>query len=96
MSLGMAPTVNDTGQVTQMLFGNVRAVSEEDSLIKACCHKTAEGIGMLSEREQVIGAYGDPSGTRSESVMEEMQYRQLGVIFNLQNGKAIHICLFCQ
>ena len=93
MSLGMAFTVNDRGRITQMLFGRVCAEAEDDALITACRYKTPEGIGMLSGREQIIAAYGEPSSARPQGEMEELQYRELGMILTLRNGKLFHINL---
>ncbi len=93
MSLGMAFTVNDRGQINTMLFGNVCAASEEDSLIKSCKNKTSEGIGMLSGRGEIIAAYGEPSSARPQAEIEELQYRELGMILTLRNGKVFHMCL---
>jgi len=95
MSLGMAITVNKSNQVNQVLFGNVCASSHEDALIQACRFKTAEGIGMLSTREAITAVYGQPSGSRCESAVEEMQYRELGAVFTLRNNRLVHINLGC-
>jgi hypothetical protein len=93
MSLGMAITVDKSNKVNQILFGNVCASSHEDSLIQACRFKTAEGIGMLSTDEEIRAAYGEPSGLRGESEVEELQYRELGTIFTLRNSRLVHISI---
>jgi RNA polymerase sigma factor (sigma-70 family) len=54
--------------------------------------RTKEGIGMLSTRDNVIKAFGQPTSAQPwNDGQQQLKYNQLGLTFVLESGKVIHI-----
>jgi len=69
--------------------------SNADSpLVKNCKYRTSKRIGMGSTRQEIIGAYGQPSYSRnypdgSGTVM--LEYKQISSSFTIRDGKVVHM-----
>jgi hypothetical protein len=88
-SIGIAILIDKKGKINSFLFGNSSG-SPNDSLVQACQFKTAEGIGMMSNRAEIITAYGDPSASQNLSTnIEELQYKNIGARFVLNNDSLV-------
>jgi hypothetical protein len=90
--LGLAVRSGPDGKLETVMCGDVVGVN--GPFVKAFNGRTKEGLGMLSSREEVVKALGEPSATKKlTSGMEWLQYDALGMAFTLEGGKVHHIIL---
>jgi hypothetical protein len=88
--LGLAVKSGADGKVESVMCGDV--VGLNGPFVKAFNGRTKEGLGMLSSREEIVKALGEPSATKKlPSGMEWLQYDALGMAFTLEGGKVHHI-----
>ena len=88
--LGFAVVPDSNGVVSIVMCGDVTGIN--GPFVKAFTGRTKKGIGMLSTRDELLKAYGEP--TESEKFpgsLESMKYPQLGITFTLERGKVHHI-----
>jgi len=88
--LGFAVVPDSNGVVSIVMCGDVTGI--HGPFVKAFTGRTKEGIGMLSTRDELLKAYGEP--TESEKFpggLESMNYPPLGMTFTLERGKVHHI-----
>jgi hypothetical protein len=81
----------DTNGIVQVVMcGDVTGIN--GPLVKAFTGRTREGIGMKSTREEVIKAFGEPSGTeRFPGAIESLNYDRLGLTLTLESAKVHHL-----
>ena len=87
---GFAVLPDSNAVVNIVMCGDVTGV--HGPFVKAFTGRTKEGVGMLSTRDELLKAYGEP--TESEKFpggLESMRYPQLGMTFTLERGKVHHI-----
>lgn len=66
--------------------------SKPDSpLIKHCKCKTTKGIGMGSTKQQIIAAYGEPSGILLQNGLTMMLYKKVAMNFALRDDKVVYM-----
>jgi len=88
--LGFAVLPDSNGMVSIVMCGDVTGI--HGPFVKAFTGRTREGIGMLSTRDDLLKAYGEP--TESEKFrggLESMRYQGLGITYTLEHGKVHHI-----
>src|SRR6266853_3880531 len=88
--LGFAVVPDSNGVVSIFMCGDVTGV--HGPFVKAFTGRTKEGMGMLSTRDELIKAYGEP--TESEKFIggiESLQYAPLGITFTLERGRVHHM-----
>jgi hypothetical protein len=88
--LGFAVVPDSTGVVSIIMCGDVTGI--HGPFVKAFTGRTKEGIGMLSTRDELLKAYGEPTESeRFRGGLESMKYQPLGMTFTLEGGKVHHI-----
>ena len=88
--MGLAVMPDTNGIVQVVMCGDVTGIN--GPLVKAFTGRTTEGIGMKSTREEVIKAFGEPSGTeRFPGAIESLNYDRLGLTLTLESGKVHHL-----
>jgi hypothetical protein len=87
---GFSVIPNRDGAVRVVMCGDTLGTGTV--LVKAFKGRTKEGIGMNSNRADLIQVYGEPTEIdHSEPGHEALKYRPLGLTFTLQNDKVHHI-----
>lgn len=88
--LGLAVMPDPAGRIQLVLCGDVMGL--EGPFTKAFKGKTKEGIAMLSTREEVIKAFGEPSsiGTFSPGI-PTLKYQSLGMDISLEKDRVFHM-----
>jgi hypothetical protein len=88
--LGLAVMPGPDGVVQVVMCGDVTGIN--GPFVKAFTGRTKEGIGMTSTRDELIKAFGEPSGAEKMRLgLESISYPSLGLTFTLEGGKVHHI-----
>ncbi|HWV99252.1 MAG TPA: hypothetical protein VNZ64_06105 [Candidatus Acidoferrum sp.] len=88
--LGLAVMPSPDGVVHVVMCGDVTGLN--GPFVKAFTGRTKEGVGMTSSRDEVLKAYGEPTGDEKMRFgLESMNYPSLGFTFTLEAGKVHHI-----
>jgi hypothetical protein len=88
--LGLAVMPGPDGVVQVVMCGDVTGLN--GPFVKAFTGRTKEGIGMTSTRDEVLKAYGEPTGDEKMRFgLESMNFPSLGMTFTLEAGKVHHI-----
>jgi hypothetical protein len=88
--LGFAVMPDAEGIIQVVMCGDVTGLG--GPYTKAFAGRTKEGIGMLSTREQVVSAFGEPdTSERFMGGLESMKYSALGITLTLERGKVFHM-----
>jgi hypothetical protein len=88
--LGLAVMPGPDGIAQVVMCGDVIGIN--GPFAKRFMGRTKEGIGMFATREEVIGAYGEPTADeKMRGGLESLQYGPLGMTFTLEGGKVHHI-----
>lgn len=79
-----------TGIVQVVMCGDVTGVN--GPLAKAFTGRTKEGIGLLSTRQEVLRAYGEPTSREQfAGGRESLRYDSLGITYSMEAGKVHHM-----
>ncbi len=88
--LGLAVLPGPDGLADAVMCGDVTGVN--GPFVKAFTGRTAEGVGMLSTRDDLLKAYGMPSQDQKNAFgLESIRYDALRLAFTLEGGKVHHI-----
>ena len=77
----------------------VNAATQTGSIKKSFAGHTKEGIGIGSDRDDIIKAYGEPTAIESSTKtpdIEVLRYKPLGLFFMLKDGKVLHLSVIFQ
>ena len=99
LNLGLSVLAGKDGIVHNVVCVDPTQMGKDAPFTKAFAGHTKEGIGLWSSRADVIRAYGEPTVIKKiegKPRYEVLRYKQLGLVFELRDGKVDAIGMFFQ